>query len=360
MRKLATIRPITNFRPIEGKDKIEQARVDGWNLIVKKNEFKEGDLCVYIEIDSVLPETSDFEFLRNKDFRIKTMKMSGVLSQGIAFPLSILPSGYKYKEGQDVTDVLGIKEYEGSMDDGGNNNQKHKKRPKFLMKYSWFRKLFLPKKEYKGFPKFISITDETRIQNAPSYLKDKNQKWVLTEKVDGCSSTYVLEKKSGLFGKQKLEYYVCSHRCRLDPNQKTPPIWEASKKNNVENFLKQFISTNEDWKWVAIQGECVAPKVQGNKYKVDSPDLYVFNLITPDGRYGSLEAKKIVENAGLKFVPIVSEGAILPDTVDEMLQLAHGNSAIGTTLREGLVCRTIDGKQSFKAVDPLFLLKYNE
>lgn len=85
MRQLATIRTIGNFRPIEGKDRIEQASVDGWNLIIKKGEFIEGEQCVYIEIDSVFPEKPEFEFLRSKGFRIKTMKMSGVLSQVLLF-----------------------------------------------------------------------------------------------------------------------------------------------------------------------------------------------------------------------------------------------------------------------------------
>lgn len=156
------------------------------------------------------------------------------------------------------------------------------------MRYSWFRKLVLPKKEYKGFPKFIPITDETRIQNAPFYLQDTERQWVSTEKIDGMSSTYVLEKKKSLFGKNKYDYYVCSHRCRLDPHQNSP-IWEVSDKYKVDEVLKNLMEfyKDKDYQWIAIQGECIAPKVQGNKYKVDKPDLYVFNLLTPDGRLGS-------------------------------------------------------------------------
>ena len=359
-RQLATIRTVDDITPIEGKDKIVLSTITGWHIITKKDEFQVGDKCVFIEIDSVLPEKPEFEFLRGKDFRIRTMKMSGVVSQGIAFPLDILPQGKDYKVGQDVSDILGVKEYIGSMDTG-NETETSKKHhyPKFLMRYMWFRKLILPKKESKGFPTFIAKTDETRIQNAPSYLKNKNQKWIATEKVDGMSSTYVLEKKKGHFGKEKFSYYVCSHNLRLDPNANSP-IWDVSKKYAIEEFLKEFINLHSDYKWVAIQGECVASKVQGNKYKVKEPDLLVFNLLTPDGRYGSLDAKKIVESRNLKFVPIISNGMTLPDTVDDVLAFAHGRSAVGDTLREGIVFRTLDGKQSFKAVDPLFLLKYNE
>ena len=89
MRKLASIKTVGQIIPIEGRDKIELAIIDGWSVIVKKDEFSVGSQCVYVEIDSILPEKEEFEFLRSKQFRIKTMKMAGVVSSGIAFPLSI-------------------------------------------------------------------------------------------------------------------------------------------------------------------------------------------------------------------------------------------------------------------------------
>ena len=121
--------------------------------------------------------------------------------------------------------------------------------------------------------------------------------------------------------------------------------------------LKNLIGDNP---WVAIQGECIAPKVQGNKYRVTEPDLYVFNLIYPSGRMDSLSAKDLCNRNGLKFVPIVATDYILPDTVNVVLDYAHGQSQLGDTLREGIVFRSKDGIHSFKAVDPLFLLKYDE
>ncbi len=112
--------------------------------------------------------------------------------------------------------------------------------------------------------------------------------------------------------------------------------------------------------WVAIQGECIGPKIQGNKYKVSDFDLYVFNVIYPNGRLDSLYAKSIVGLRGLKFVPILDTSVRLPKTVDEVLAYAHGKSQLCDTLREGIVFRSQDGKKSFKAVDPLFLLKHDE
>lgn len=358
-RKLASIKIVNDMIPIEGRDRIALAMVDGWQVIVNKEQIKVGDKVVYCEIDSVMPETEQFEFLRSKKFRIKTMKMAGVISQGICFPLSILPKG-EYEVDQDVTDILGIKQYEETMDiERGTQSEisTKKKYPRFLMRFSWFRNLVLPKKQTKGFPSFISKTDETRIQNAPFYLKNKDE-WVVTEKIDGQSGTFFLKKedRKGLFKKTIYDFGVCSRNLRLW-NEDNSSYWSVAKKYNIKEVLESNIGDNC---FIAIQGECVASNVQGNKYHVTEPDLYVFNVITPNGRMGSIEAKEWAEKNGMKFVPILDDCYVLPDSMKEVVEYAHGTSKLYNTLREGIVFRSKDGKKSFKAVDPLFLLKHNE
>jgi hypothetical protein len=133
--------------------------------------------------------------------------------------------------------------------------------------------------------------------------------------------------------------------------------WKVSDKYQIENALRNMIGDRD---WVAIQGECVGPKVQGNKYALADYDLYVFNLLYPDGRSNSIRAKSVIENKGMNFVPIVNTHYVLPDTMEEALKDATGQSMLGETLREGFVCRSKDGRQSFKIVSPEFLLKYNE
>lgn len=359
-RALAHVEEINSIIPIEGKDRIVLATVLGWTVIVQK-DFKVGDKVVFAEIDSVFPEKPEFEFLRSKKFRIKTMKMAGVISQGIVFPLSILPEG-EYNIGDDVTNILGITQYEPTMDkeetDTENTKISTKKYPEFLMRMAWFRKLVLPKKQAKGFPNFISKTDETRIQNAPFYL-NMDCKWIATEKVDGQSGSFTLQRVKGkhFWNKDTYDFAVCSRNLRKWKKD-TSSFWSVAEKYNIEEVLHKLIGNNE---WVAIQGECVASNVQGNKYHVTEPDLYVFNLIYPSGRVGSVEAKKIINNLGLKFVPILSEDAQIKGmTVPEVLEYATGKSQLYDILREGIVFRSEDGKQSFKAVSPEFLLKNNE
>lgn len=92
-RKLASIQTITEILPIEGADKIVCVKILGWQCVALKTEFSINDKCVFFEIDSVLPIAQWNDHLRkepNKPLRIKTIRLRGQLSQGLAMPLSIL------------------------------------------------------------------------------------------------------------------------------------------------------------------------------------------------------------------------------------------------------------------------------
>lgn len=359
MRNLAHIEQVKAVHDIEGKDRIGVAEVLGWTVIVNKEDIKAGDKVVYVEIDSVLPEKPEFEFLRTKKFRIRTMKMAGCYSQGICFPLSILPDG-EYEIGTDVTDILGIKQYSETMDIEPSlkeQNARGKKYPEFLMRYRWFRKLFLPKKEQRGFPSFVKKTDETRCENMPWILENKNP-FCATEKIDGQSGTFFLKrtKSKVLFMKDKYEFGVCSRNIRLFKEDDSS-YWSVARQYKIEEVLHNIIGNNE---YVVIQGECVGTGIQKNKYHINGYDLFVFNVIYPTGRLNSIDAEKIIKSNGMKFVPIITSDYILPDTIDELRKFVHGQSVLYPTLREGMVFRSQDGLVSFKCVDPEFLLKHKE
>lgn len=206
-RKLAHIEIIEALNPIEGADKIEVAQVLGWQCVVKKGEFKVGDKVIYVEVDSVMPEKPEFEFLRDRKFRVRTIKLRGQISQGLILPLSVLdnylevPAGIeKIKKaltsGDDVTDYLKITKYlspserdEITQQERNIANDKNRLR-KFMMRYSWFRKLFLNKKSKLGFPYWVPKTDEERIQNIPHVLEQfKDKEVYVTEKLDYQSFT---------------------------------------------------------------------------------------------------------------------------------------------------------------------------
>ena len=146
-RALAYIVAIDSITPINGADNIELAHIGGWNVIVKKEEFNAGDLGVFFEIDSKLPETEWSEFLRPKHFKIKTMKLGkfGVISQGLVLPISILTNGSEISIGTDVTDLLGVtysvaedNERKAKSNPNAKYNSMAARHPK-LAKQKWFR-----------------------------------------------------------------------------------------------------------------------------------------------------------------------------------------------------------------------------
>ena len=110
-RSLAHVEKVAWLRPIEGTDNIELIGVLGWTCICKSKEFREGDLCVFIEIDSKVPQKQWCEFLREDNFEIKTKKLpnSNIILQGLALPVDIFDVEIPKKEGSDVTELLDIK-----------------------------------------------------------------------------------------------------------------------------------------------------------------------------------------------------------------------------------------------------------
>ena len=247
-----------------------------------------------------------------------------------------------------------------------NRHKKLFKKPwaKWMMKREWGRKImffFFGKKKDnpRGFPTFVSKTDEERVENQPWRIGD-GKEYLCTEKLDGTSCTYILERK----GKNKYEFYVCSRNVRQqDENQQTYHdhniYWDLAFKYNIEQHLRDFLESRPDCKWVCIQGEGVGT-VQGNPLKLKEDDLYVFNLKSDvDGRWGSIEGKEYIELLGMKWVPII--GIVkMPDTMEELKAQATGPSLVNPdVLREGYVYRSLDGQDSFKNVSVEYLLKHN-
>ena len=335
-RKLATIRQITDIRPIEGADMIELASVGGWNVVVAKNVgHKVGDMVVYCEIDSFLPIKEEFEFLRKSSykkmgdqegFRLKTIKLRGQVSQGLILPMSVFGEfGWTAYEGLDVTERLGIVKYE----------------PPIPAELSG---------KVKGlFPSFIPKTDEERIQNlTKEYDEWKYQskhQFYVTEKLDGSSATYYI--KDGEFG-------VCSRNLELLETEGNT-FWKVAREFNLEENMKVT------GKNISLQGELIGEGIQGNPYKIKGQTVRFFTGFDID-KYQRIPFPELVvmlSDMGLKSVPVLNQefGFMLPETVEDMLKYAEGKSALNDkTEREGVVVRSMDGTISFKAISNKFLL----
>ena len=381
-RKLAHIEKIEWVRPIEGADRIVTYGILGWEVVDQKDKYKVGDKVIYCEIDSVLPDKPEYEFLRDRKFRVKTIKLKGQISQGLILPMSTLHGNYRrndeYAVGQDVTTQLQITKYLSPTEREELEQQERKlandrnKFKKFMMRYSWFRRLFLSRKQKQGFPYWVSKTDEERIQNLhweEFYEQFKDKEVYVTEKIDGCSGTFtgkVVPRFSGLLSKlpfKKYQFVVCSRN--LTTNDKFSIWWKIAKKYNLEQILKENPT-------LTIQGECLDTKVQGNKYNVKDEQFYVFNIIDHEKNYHynfgeilifcgkyNLQHVPLLYHKNLKtYYPKLSE---LGSTVQELVEFSKGKSTLADIPREGIVVRCIENGQkllSFKVINPDFLLKY--
>ena len=339
MRKLATIRKIDALRPIPDADAIECAVVGGWTAVVKRGEFKAGDLAVYCEIDSWIPHALAPFLSKGKEPRVfdgiagerlRTMKLRGQLSQGLLLPLSTLTMvESELFEGLDVSFPLGIVKYEAPV-------------PAQLAG------------EVKGmFPGWIQKTDQERVQNLKEeldYWLREQHVWEITEKLDGSSMTVYL--RDGEFG-------VCSRNLELKPSE-TNSLWKVAVRNDLELKLRR---ANRN---LALQGELIGEGIQGNPYKQKAQEFFLFDIYDIDASKYLTPAERnaFVEEHDIKHVPVLAFGAELWDTlginsIDNILKFAEGKSVMGMIgcEREGLVFKSKAVQCSFKAISNKFLLK---
>jgi hypothetical protein len=385
-RALAYVVTIDEIKPIEGYDRVEYARTNGWWVIIGKNDnLQVGDKCVYFEVDSkVNAEDERFAFLEKRNYKIKTQKMCKVISQGLLMPLSVFPEISDADVNTDVTETLKVtyaveedNARKGKVDPDAKyksmaaRHQKifKQKWARWLMRRSWGKKLmfmFFGKKKDRPrtfpthFP-FVHKTDEERCENIP-WVLGYERPLIVTEKLDGTSSTYILERKK----QHKYEFYVLSRNVRqADEKQECYHdhniYWDMAFKYDIERHLKEYLENNPDCPYVCIQGESVG-SVQGNPLKLPEDDLYCFNFI--DGRTGrtdSLTGKNIVEQWEMKWVPILDEHYMVPNDMEEFKQFATAKSVVNpNVLREGIVLRDPTNDFSFKNVSREYLLKHNE
>ena len=405
-RELCYLVKIDDIQPIVDSDNCEAAIVGGWSVMTRKETFKPGSLAIYFEIDSHVDVSKpEFEFLAKKHGNIKTQKYTfggknpGFYSQGLLMSpedfgwkehegLVIKNDGKILREGDPLTAELGV-----TYADPDDNKRKAKinpdaqinnalaRHPKIAKKYGklikknkFLRWLFLAafgrkKVNDTAFPtkfQYIHKTDQERCENMPSVLNDKTP-FIVTQKCDGSSGTYILERKS--LG--RFEFYVCSRNVRqLTPNQKSfyddNYYWECAIKYDIENKMKDFLQKNPELDYICWQGEVCSPAIQKNPHGLTETHLFCFHMIdSKKGKYDMREAVKIWKEYGMETVPIVDENYILPDDFEEFKETADGvydaSVCEGKTnqKREGFVYyKTTDPNFSFKNVSREYLLKH--
>jgi RNA ligase (TIGR02306 family) len=331
--KIASIEKINKILPHPNADALEIAQVLGWRVVVKKGEFQEGQLVVYVAIDSVLEDRPEYEFLRNKGFKIKTIKLRGEVSQGICFPVSLLKD-VELVEGKDVSKEMGASHYEKPI-------------PAQLAG------------KIKGhFPWFLRKTDELNLRSYPNAVRELFGKFCyITQKIDGCSGTYYFE--NDVFG-------VCSRNLDLAPEEGNS-FWKVAKLFNIEQALKAWKErTGESY---AVQGECYGAGIQGNKLGLASISFAAFNLfnITKQVYADYTELTNFCEANSIPMVPQIFMGEFT-GSLETLEKLAEEQKYPNGAPAEGIVIRplierqsaVLEGRLSGKVLNNKFLLKHGE
>ena len=338
-RKIASAQTVLSIEPIPNADAIELVRINGWQCVVKKNEFVPGDLGIFLEIDAVPPDDERFRFLwtpkvvtddamiaRPDKFRIRTMRLRGALSQGLFLPLPAFPEVGVPTEGDDLTERLGVGKYEPPPPANGG--------------------------EWRGpFPPMVPKTDEMRIQSVPRVLDEsRGLPYAITLKYDGTSATFVIDPRTG-------EFHAASRNQSVRDGGNA--YWNMARKYDIEAVLRRTPH-------LAIQGEIVGPGIQKNPLALAEPALFVFNVydMTRGVYLDHDPARAFLADAGLTAVETVETGDTFAHTQEELLALAEGKYPGTKNEREGVVIRpraetfsaTLAGRLSFKAISNRYLL----
>lgn len=328
-RKLVSVQKIESIEPIEGADNIVKARVMGWDVVVKRGEFAPGDACVFFEIDSVLPETAAWaEFMRARKFRVKTVRLRGVLSQGLALSASILPDAQVPPVGTDVAAMLGVTKWEPVLPDTS---------------------------EIAGpFPSLVPKTDEIRLQSALGVLDEiAGRDFVVTTKLDGTSITFFRDLDGA--------FVACTRNWALVPG--AGHAWDIARRLGLPERLPVG---------VAIQGELCGPGIQKNRLALPRPEFFAFNVVRADERrmLGHADAHAFCAELGVSTVPVErvvsgADAASFEHSLERWIDLARGTYEGTSNRKEGIVVRpliesrsaTLGGRLSFKVINNEFLLK---
>ncbi len=336
-RKLASIQTVLAIEPISNADAIELARIQGWQCVVKKGEFSVGAAGVFFEIDTVPPDDARFHFLwRPKDgtpiaqqasFRLRTLRLRGVLSQGLLLPLTQFPElPEDLRPGADVTELLRISKWE----------------PQIPMNDE-VEGPFLP-----GIPK----TDEMRVQSVPEVIAElTGRPYVITVKCDGTSATYGIHSHTGAFT-------VCGRNWSIKRGNNA--YWHAAEKYQLETALARHPE-------MIVQAELVGPGIQKNRLALPGIQLAAFNVYDQkNGRYlAHDEAGDFLGFIGVPMVDVLERGECFVHDQASLLALAEGFYSGTQNEREGIVIRpltesvsqVLGGRLSFKAISNRFLLK---
>jgi RNA ligase (TIGR02306 family) len=366
----AYVAKIDVIMKIEGADKIEQARIGGWNCIIQKGEYNVGDLVVVATTDAVIPESlSDAMNVTNylrKGQRVRTVKLRGVYSECLIIPFSYVPTRTKgvYYEGDDVMEILKIFKYEPPVKQitlGSGRKIRYQDNPNFLVYYK--------------FPNQKNVSD----------MFNEEDEVQITRKIHGTNARYGIVKKTklSLWDKVKkffgfankwidYEFVVGSHNVEKGSDSQgfydTNVWYEVADKYDIKNKMWNFVKNHEPQEigsGIVIYGEIYGAGIQkGYDYGLNEIKFTAFDVMW-DGKYLSTDGafftivnryNDFIGGVGLPHVDILYTGKWSKEVQDMFVV----NNFIPATKvpHEGIVVKSVSGERSkiSKVINPEYLI----
>lgn len=348
---------VSEVKPHPNADRLELATVLGWQCVVGKESMKAGDLVVYFPIDSVLPESLvDHLFKDTKvkpiNGRVRTVKIRGAISQGLAIPVWQLSALKDWKPGEDVTEKLGVKKYE----------------PPVSQSPQAFLRQVSPKEEN---PYFYRYTDIDHLKKFPKMLEGKRV--IITEKIHGTNFRAGWVPRGHLKWWQKIllklgilddqEFVWGSHNVQLQGKKRGSDYYSREGEDIYTRMVFDLDLPKKLPRGTVIYGEIYGDRVQTN-YTYGCPNgvrgLVLFDARV-DGKFVDwVMVERISELIGVSAAPLLYVGDF---SMEECEYHAEGPSTDGTQPhREGIVVRPLqeesgyNGRQIYKLLNPDYLM----
>lgn len=388
VRKLVTIRKIASIDPIEGADAIVCATIDGWKVVVKKDEFVPGDECVFFEIDAFLPDTdARWNFLPNKKTdekgvvrsRLKTVKLRGQISQGLALKLNMFPEIITLA--QDLSDeerydvgfeqFLNVTKYESPAERSANGGAGSANAA-------------------GDFPHYVPKTDANRLQNVYGKYSTNfaDVEFRPTLKLDGSSTTvifvndekYYPEKLDNVsmawneelqemvevsrtpypFRDENGAVLLCSRNLMLKHSTDSA-FWKSVHNSQVHVNLRAYCEKYN--RQLAVQGETLGPAIQSNREAFNDYEFYAFHIWDIDKQeyVDDAEFYEICEMMQINTAPAFPIEKIFQkyDSLQDFLTASEIKS-INHPIAEGIVYKSVTKVNGqtvmFKVINNKYLL----
>jgi RNA ligase (TIGR02306 family) len=355
------IAKIDEIKVIPGADNIEQAVIGGWNCIIQKNQYAEGDLVIVATTDAVIPqELSDAMNVTNylrKGGRVRTVKLRGVYSECLIIPLKYIPFMENYYEGKDMMYAMNIYKYEPpaiQVQLASGRKVKYHQNPNFTVYYK--------------FPNFKNVkgmfTEEDEVQ--------------ITRKLHGTNARYGIVKKRNLSLWDKVkkffgiadqwieyEYVYGSHNVEKGSDSQgfyDTDVWRTiAESYDIKNKLWSYAKTygpDVIGSGIILYGEICGPGIQKNyDYGLNKIEFLGFDFVE-NGKYlGTWSTSHvIVDRLNLPHVPELYVGTWSQEIQDKY---TFNNFIEGSKVpQEGIVIKDVSGERSkiAKVINPDYLI----